>query len=72
MTCFLSDVWKFDREEHGLQCDKTPMFSPSKKSELVDFVQLNNQGNPVLCMAVVHCHLPCNESHQSYWHKGST
>jgi hypothetical protein len=52
------ELWKLDgepREGHadsdGLQCDRKLIFSPTlhskKKSDLVDFVKLNNHGNLV-------------------------
>ena len=60
MLCFLSELLKFGgepREGHGdsdrLQKERTPIFSPalhSKKSDLVDFVKLNNHGILVLFM----------------------
>ena len=75
LICFLSEAWKFDRETRkdqtnsdGLQCERTPIFSPtlhSKKSDLVDFVKLNNHGNLVLSTAGVYC-LICNGSCLKY------
>ena len=54
------ELWEFDREtkfghtdSDGLQCERTPLFSPtlcSKKSDPVDFVKLNNHGN--LCLII--------------------
>ena len=55
MLCFLSELLRFDRESREghtdsgqLQDERTPIFSPAlrpKKSDLVDFVKLNNHGN---------------------------
>ena len=58
--CFLSELLRLDGEpgeghadSDGLQDERTPIFSPalhSKKSDLVDFVKLNNHGILVLFM----------------------